>query len=286
MNSKIEEIRIQSGKNKLYVKLWFVGDEKPVVIFLSGVGFHTFEYEPLATIMSQKGYNCLAFDFRGHGHSEGRRGFWTLQDLVNDTRCVLDYVSARFSGKIYLFGNSLGAMIGVYAAQDARISRIVASNCPARLSSFMLNPSRRLLFALAKLVSLVLPLRISLNHFYSYNQLIDDPKWVATFTNDHLITDARRLSVTAYNGLLEEWDGVEAIRKVHIPLLIMQGKKDHMQPSTEADKLYTVANKPKLLELINTGHLPHLENPNLVADILIRWFTHEYTNDIYIVNSL
>jgi alpha-beta hydrolase superfamily lysophospholipase len=222
---KKEDIWIQSGANKLYARLWLVGNELPVIIMLPGLGFHSFEYEPLAALLAQSGFNCLALDYRGHGRSEGKRGFWTLHDLTDDAICAVDYATHRFSGKIHLFGNSLGAMVGLrVVAQDKHIVRLAVSNCPDKLAPFMLTPLRKIIFALAKIVATVISLRITVNHFYSYNQLIDGPKWVLTFTKDDLIADARRLSIRAYKSFLEKWDGVSAIQKVHIPVLIMQGK--------------------------------------------------------------
>ncbi|HEU5187450.1 MAG TPA: alpha/beta fold hydrolase [Candidatus Saccharimonadales bacterium] len=273
MTTNTEEVTILSDSRKLYGKLWLAGDDEPIIMLLPGVGFHTFEYEALATQLVKRGFNCLAFDYRGHGRSEGKRGVWRLQDLTDDTRCAVDYAAARFKGEIGIFGNSLGAMVGANAAaQDERITALVISTCPTKVASFMFNPLRKFLFFLAKLVPAIIPLRISLNHFYSYRQLIDDQKLVATITADALVTDARRLSVTAYRALLDEWDGADAISKVHIPLLILQGKNDHFQPPEEANKLYAAANEPKELKFIETGHLPHLENPEFTAGILAKWF--------------
>ncbi|MBU4299158.1 lysophospholipase [Patescibacteria group bacterium] len=122
MNQKIKpkKLTIFSGDYKLYGKLWVVNKEAPTILLLHGLGFHSFEYEELAPILSENGFNCLAFDFRCHGRSEGKRGYWTLQELVDDAKNAVDYAYNRFNDKIGIFGNSLGAIVAVFAAAQSQ----------------------------------------------------------------------------------------------------------------------------------------------------------------------
>jgi hypothetical protein len=110
----------------------------------------------------------------------------------------------RCRGPIILFGNSLGAMVAILAGtRDARPSAVITANTPAHAGDFMLTRSRRALFALMKLTGPIAPLRLSVDHFIAYQQLIDDPCWVATMQRDPLIADARRLSAGTLRELLE-----------------------------------------------------------------------------------
>ena len=224
--------------------------------------------------MATAGVNCLSFDYRGHGRSGGTRGSWTLPQLVTDTRHAVDLVDRAHRGPIVLFGNSLGAMVGVLAgAEEDRVRGVVASNCPARIADFLLSPPRRALFALAKAVPDFVPLRISVNHFYSYDQLIADREWVATIEHDTLIADARRLSVPAYRTLLEYWDGNAAVAALHKPLLLVQGRHDRLQPPEQSRILYEAANDPRQHAVLDTGHLPHLEDTGKLGSLLVDWVT-------------
>lgn len=274
MQGNLETIDFPSGELDLYGRLRHCADDAPTLVLLSGLGFHTFEYEPLAAHLAASGFNSLSFDFQGHGRSGGRRGVWILDQLAGDSRHAVDFARQRYRGPIGLFGNSLGAMVAILTAtNDDRVLGVAAANCPARIADFLLTRTRRALFALAKLVASLAPIRISVNHFYSYDQLIDDRSWVSTFERDPLIADARRLSVTTFTTLLEHWDGPSAISRLHKPLLLIQGRNDHMQPPRQSQLLFEAANNPKKYEVVETGHLPHLEDPKTLAGLLIDWFS-------------
>lgn len=276
MRGDVETIRFPSDDLELYGQLWRYADDAPTVVLLSGLGFHSFEYEPFAAELVTVGLNALSFDYRGHGHSPGRRGRWTLDELVSDCRHALDLARWRLRGPVALFGNSLGAMVALLAgARDARPFAVAAANCPARIGDFLLTPSRRALFALAKLVEPVAPLRISVNHFYAYEQLIDDASWVATIRRDPLITEARRLSVRCYRELLETWDGPTVAQQLHKPVLVIQGSDDRLQPPGQSRLVYDAAGQPKRYKLLDTGHLPHLQAPAKLAGLLADWVSDQ-----------
>lgn len=160
----------------------------------------------------------------------------------------------------------------IVGAEDRRVSRVVASNCPARIADFLLTRPRAALFALAKVVARFAPLRFSLDHFYAYEQLIADPSWISTIRDDRLIRDARRLSVATYRSLLDHWDGGAAVQRLHTPLLVVQGRNDQLQPPRQSELLFDAANNPKDYLLVDTGHLPHLEDPSRLGGLLLEWF--------------
>jgi len=107
----------------------------------------------------------------------------------------------------------------------------------------------------------------------AHKRLIDDPSWVSTFKHDPLIADARRLSVPTLRALLENWDGPKAVRQIHQPLLVIQGRNDLLQPPRESELVYEAANNPKQYRLVDTGHLPQLDAPAMLAGLLSEWLT-------------
>jgi alpha-beta hydrolase superfamily lysophospholipase len=269
----VEEVRFPSGDLQLYGRLRTRAETAPTIVLLCGVGFHTFEYEPLAEWLAAQGRNCLSFDYRGHGRSGGPRGAWRLEELASDARHAIDLVQQRHNGPIAVFGNSLGGMVAITAgAEDRRVSCVVASNCPARIADFLLTTPRRMLFALAKVVARFAPLRFSLDHFYAYEQLIADQSRISMIRHDELIRNARRLSVAAYRSLLDQWDGRAAVQRLHTPLLVVQGRNDQFQPQQQSELLFAAANDPKEYLLVGTGHLPHLEDPSTLGGHLLEWF--------------
>ena len=53
---------------------------------------------------------------------------------------------------------------------------------------------------------------------------------------------------------------------------MLHGKKDKLQPITQSQMLYDAANEPKEFKLIDTGHLPNVEDYDLLSELLIEWF--------------
>ncbi|MBL9025954.1 MAG: alpha/beta fold hydrolase [Myxococcales bacterium] len=272
MDDVPREVTIASEGLRLFGRWSEVANTAGALVLLPGLGFHTFEYERLQTLLAERGRSSLALDYRGHGRSGGPPGDWTLELLVADVRAAVDWILARHVGPVILLGNSLGAMAAVATANaDARVAAVVASNCPAHVGDFLMTPLRRALFAIAKLISLVLPLRISVNHFYAYSDLIEDRALVDRIAQDDAIRKARRLSVAAYRALIDEWDGVREVARLAKPLLLVQGSRDRLQPPEQTDLLLDAAHEPKYRVRLATGHLPNLERPDLLADAVLSW---------------
>ncbi|MGZ5348343.1 MAG: alpha/beta hydrolase, partial [Solirubrobacterales bacterium] len=261
-----EEVWFDSQGIQLHGRLRAVGPNRPTLVLLCGLGFHTFEYEPFATRLAQLGFNTLSFDYRGHGRTAGPRGMWTIDELVADTTAAIDLLAQRGMADLSLFGNSLGAMVAIEAgAGDRRVRTVLASNAPAHVADFLLTRPRRALWAMAKAAS-ALPLKISVNHFYSYRQLIKDPVWIQRIQTDPLISAARRLSVRTYRSLLDEWDGEVAIAKLDCPVLVLRGANDELQPPEQTELLFSAASEPKGLLAVDGGHLPHLDSTAELAE--------------------
>src|SRR6266508_3544236 len=91
-----QDVTFPSSELGLHGRLQHGADDAPTLVLLCGVGFHTFEYEPLAACLAAGGFNSLSFDYRGHGRSDGPRGRWTLDQLVADSRHAIDFVHQRY----------------------------------------------------------------------------------------------------------------------------------------------------------------------------------------------
>lgn len=274
MSADVAEVRIDADGHTLYARRRDPGAGTPCVVLLSGIGFHTFEYEPLAAQLAARGIGSLSFDFRGHGHSTGPRGDWRLSDLATDTLHAITHVvdAEPDPHPVHLFGNSLGAMVAILAgARTDVVCSVIASNAPAHVAEFMLTRPRRALYTAAKPLAGHVALRIGLHHFYDYRDLIDDTAWIERIRHDPLIAPARRLTLATYRELLEQWDGPTAVRNVPQPLLIVRGARDRFQPADQTNQLVAARQHGAEHIVIDAGHLPHLDDPAGAADIIAGW---------------
>ncbi len=266
-----EDVRIAS-RYSLYGKLRVVGPASSMVLLLPGLGFHSFEYDELADRLADAGYGSLSLDYRGHGRSEGPRGRWVVEDLVEDASHAVDFLVGRAAPRIGVFGNSLGAFVGMQlASRDARVRSLVASGCPARVADFASTSFRRALLAGLLACERLVPFRGSINYFIPYRLILRDPVIIAKVRADPLVADARRFAPSTYQDIFS-WDALAAASKLTIPLLILDAELDAFQPAEQAQLLYRTAQCEKELRSLSTGHVPNLENAPLVAPVLVEWF--------------
>lgn len=96
---------------RLYGQFWKPEDNiKAVVCLVHGLGEHSSRYKVLPVCLAHAGYAFIAFDQRGHGKSDGKRGHTpSYEHLMDDITAFLLEAEKRFPGKpIFLYGHSMG----------------------------------------------------------------------------------------------------------------------------------------------------------------------------------
>lgn len=85
------------------------------VAIVHGYADHSGRYRSLTEALVGRGFGVHAFDYRGHGQSDGRRGFCdSFDDYLDDLTGFLDRVAARAAGRpCFLFAQSHGALLAV-----------------------------------------------------------------------------------------------------------------------------------------------------------------------------
>lgn len=80
--------------------------------------------------LSEKGFNCVTIDFRGHGKSGG--GSWEdftddqFQGMIHDVEAAGEYIRKRFpTANIALIGSSIGANLALNYVTSANTSSVV-----------------------------------------------------------------------------------------------------------------------------------------------------------------
>lgn len=131
------------------------------IVLLHGMGEHLGRFQHVAELLSSHGFNVHAMDHQGHGASEGDRcWFAAFSDLRDDViQFILEVKRLQHSrAPVFLMGHSLGGLIALHVAEDARVSRLfagVAITGPAlSFGADVDNPINR---GLAKLFSAALP---------------------------------------------------------------------------------------------------------------------------------
>jgi len=201
-----------------------------VVVVLHGIGYHSAPYKVIADALNPQGTDVYGLDARGHGLSQGRRGYLgTSIEVGADVECMIRFVQQqRSSAKIFLLGDSMGADLALnYAKRNSR--------------------------ELAGLILLALALNLDLSQYLSLETLSLMPYFVLAHrepvislvgkrleesTRDPEFVARRRVDPLAYKNvsfgylldvqrLVFGWRWKIAPR-VHAPTLLIKGGKDRV----------------------------------------------------------
>src|SRR3990172_157047 len=217
----------QDGLN-LYHQYWLPDDEpKAVLLVTHGFAEHSGRYGNLVDYFLPRGYGIYAHDLRGHGKSEGVRGYADrFSHFVEDLDIFFRLVQERHPGsRIFLLGHSTGGTI----ATAYTILRQQAGFEGLILSGAILSPPSDVpavtIFA-ARMLSFILP-KAGL-YAMDAATISQDKSVVKAYLNDPLV----------YHGKVRAGLGIELmnamdiilrrIPEIRLPLLIMHGAADRL----------------------------------------------------------
>jgi alpha-beta hydrolase superfamily lysophospholipase len=250
------------------------------VVVLHGIGYHSAPYKVVADALNPQGTDVYGLDARGHGLSQGRRGYVGASAEVGaDVESMIRFVQQqRPAAKIFLLGDSMGADLALnYAKRNSR--------------------------ELAGMVLLALALNLDMSQFLSLESLSLMPYFALAHREPVLSLVGRRLEESsrdpefiarrrvdplAYKNvsfgylldvqrLVFGWRWKIAPR-VHAPTLLIKGGKDRVvshrecvafdRLSASADKCFKIypdvphttlwdPETPAILEQVGTWILEH-----------------------------
>ena len=104
-------IEVEEGI-KVGVRFHLINTSAPNVLFFHGNGEIGPEYDDIAAVYNQRGFNFIIADFRGYGFSNGTPNAENTQlDAHHILDFVLNYLSSKsYKGPLVLMGRSLGSV--------------------------------------------------------------------------------------------------------------------------------------------------------------------------------
>jgi acylglycerol lipase len=114
----VEGARSGVDGTQLYWQGW-IPDEEPraVVALAHGLAEHSGRYGNLVDALVRRGYALYAVDHRGHGHSDGPRGYLHRFDLVVDDFIAFrsDAFARHTGAPRFVLGHSFGGLVALAA---------------------------------------------------------------------------------------------------------------------------------------------------------------------------
>lgn len=253
-----------------------IAADVPVLIICSGfTGLKNIHPARFARFLTQLGYPCFGFDYRGFGKSEGNRKLILLEEQTADIAHAVSFVSkyTKTSNRpIILIGWGMaGGMILEAARLSPQVKALITINGfydAQRVQKFRRGPKKWKAFLnwLQKendkaTVSGNLP---DVDPFYIYP--------LDTATEEY--TDRVLRGISGYDGLMVNVNFANSLLSfaperrldhlVDTPILIVHGEKNSLHPIEEAKSLFEKYPGPKTLIWIrNVGHIEWMSDPIL-----------------------
>ena len=205
-------------------------------------------YVNLANYFLPKGYAVYSFDHRGHGRSEGLRGYVErFSDYLADLETFFNIVRSEHADtRIFLVGHSMGGLITTSYSihHQHELAGLILSGAGLKAASGV-SP---ILTALVPMASRLLPKRgvITLD--------------ISAACQDQAVVDAAMNDLLVYRGKVRARLGAELLKVtqtlplqmswISLPILIMHGTADRLADPAGSQMLYEqVSSNDKTLKI-------------------------------------
>ena len=245
-----------------------------VVVITHGIRDYALRYQHFAEQLAAQGFAVLAQDLRGHAHSGGeRQRFDSMKQMVADTDLLVSKAQKQYPRvPLFVYGHSLGGLITTEYALDHgdKLSGVVLSGAalqrPLSVSGFSV--------ALARLVASIGPgLQVVEVDDHEFSR---DKDVMAALANDPLIRHDKMPAASAVASIDGMADVQRRMGQLKMPLLIMYGTSDKVNPIEGSQTLLgSAGSSDKTLKTYDGMYHDMMNEPehDLVAADVISWLT-------------
>lgn len=266
----------------------YVNNPIGIILHVHGLGSHfqpvfgcLDEFKNRDNFFCKFNYKSVAFEFSGHGKSEGERCcFVKFDDLVNDLEYVVKEIEYKHNLPIFLFGESMGcAVIFKYCITKKNNIKGVIFMAPLCGIDDNLKPHWIIKNILLKLADYFPKLQlISASNDLSHAATLNKDYIKAKNENDYFYNGKHRLSTGRELIKISEWIDENAIL-FDKPILLFHGTKDYVTSTKITQKIFEKikSTNKELYLLEGCYHILLLDNfkdsmiPEFVMVKVINW---------------
>jgi pimeloyl-ACP methyl ester carboxylesterase len=272
------EERLTVGDNELALYHFESKPGDPTMVVVPGTSVYALLYIEYMYKLSRQGFNVVGMDPHGHGMSSGKRGVYTLGELVDDAVAVIDHAISVYGDNVAVSGSSQGGMVAFYcAAAEPRLRAAVCHNIIAPDEPDNERMTRwpafyGILLRMSKLPFVQPLLATPLGHMMppvsAYLDLKAEPcrvfpQLTEFFKEDPIIVNAVSLSALASLGATPIAVKVE---EIETPVMVIHPEQDNIFPEDYVRRVYNRLNCEK--EFLHLEGKPHLVMIDYVDEIL------------------
>ena len=242
-----------SDQNELFFQTWTPDSVRGVFVITHGLAEHSECYHSLAKKLSDDGWQVFAWDMRGHGRSEGKRGFvLNIQSFIDDLECFLDVVTKQVqAANLILFGHSLGGLVTLrYLETHERTYAALALSSPGLGLSI---PVPKFKEALANVAIKWIPSLTMFNEI-KYTDLTHDEEMIKSYQADNLRHD--KISPGLFLSMVDNFKKAEEqAGNIRQPVLMQLAGEDRLVSTPVARDFFTkLPNKKNRLEIYGESY--------------------------------
>lgn len=233
----------------LYYQAWLPDkDPKAVLLVVHGLAEHIGRYKNLVNYFVPGGYAIYGFDQRGHGRSQGLKGYVEhFSYYLDDLKTFFDMARRDNAGKkIFMVGHSMGGLIATaYAIEHQdELAGLVVSAALLKVGSSV-SPAT---IAIAKVLSVVVP-RMGVA-VLDASALSRDKAVVDAYVNDPLVYRGKTTARWGVELLNTQQKLTDQLARIMLPILVMYGSEDKLCNPEGSNMLYEkIGSKDKTLKV-------------------------------------
>jgi 3-oxoadipate enol-lactonase len=205
-------------------------------------------------------FDCIRYDFRGHGLSDGSPAPYSIADHRNDLKSLLDRLTIK--EQIVLVGISIGGLIAMdfTASYPETVKALILLDTSTKIGTETMWNERIATLRQHGIAHLGHTL---LSRWFAPSFREKQPSAYAAYYN--MLT---RMPVEGYIGscaALRDADLHEAAKTIACPTLLLCGAEDLATPPNLVRALTESIKDSRYVEIAGAAHLPCVENPEATA---------------------
>jgi pimeloyl-ACP methyl ester carboxylesterase len=220
----------------------------------------------LAAAASRAGFLAVRYDKRGFGQSGGRQESATLNDMAEDVRAVVKWVSNRKDidpKRIAVIGHAEGGWVALLAAsKDKNIGGIVTIDAPSTTGAQLSLEQQQHVLERLKVSPAERDERVALQKKIQ-DAVLSGKGW------EGVPEPMRKAADTPWTQSVLAFDPAKVVDDVRQPLLLIHAELDRQIPASHVERLADLArkeSKSKAVEVLTVRGVNHLLVPAVTGE--------------------
>lgn len=237
------------------------------MLLLHGIGGHRQHWDHQLAFFSERGFTCVALDFRGYGGSDDYEGpLDFIRDFSDDVLRTLDHCGVE---QAHIVGLSMGGRVArwFWKLHPARVLSLTLANTQPGFDALGVEATEY--FVSARLGPLMAGHEIADIATDRARGLIGPG--AAPGAYDRVVASMRALHRTSYMKTVRasvEQDRGFVLDEIDVPTLVIAGSEDKLYPPALAASMAGRIDGSVLKVIAGAGHLSNVEQPAAFNNVL------------------